>query len=295
MSRGPTTVFVGNIPYGVTEEMLLERLQEVGPVVNVRIVYDKDTGKPKGFGFCEYRDAETAESAVRNLNERIELLGRTLRVAPSDPRGGGGGGSGGRSSVAADTNEAYSAGAGAARMTAAQTVQPFMLPSGGSSLSGLTLQQVYDVLAELKTLVQTNPDEVRAMLASHPPIAHAVLQAQVLLGMVSVQQAQQHLQAMMTAAPPATGMSVAPPPMAGMPRPPAMGGMPMPHTGMPGMPAAPPPSTAAPPAGMPTSGAVTEEALVRQLMSLTPAQIQALPPDQRQQVMALRQQLGQRR
>lgn len=44
-----------------------------------RIVYDRETGKPKGYGFCEYRDQETALCAMRNLNGH-EIAGRTLRV-----------------------------------------------------------------------------------------------------------------------------------------------------------------------------------------------------------------------
>jgi len=43
------------------------------------LVYDRDTGKPKGYGFCEYKDQETALSAMRNLNG-YEIGGRTLRV-----------------------------------------------------------------------------------------------------------------------------------------------------------------------------------------------------------------------
>lgn len=42
-------------------------------------MYDRDTGKPKGYGFCEFRDAETASSAMRNLNGR-DMNGRALRV-----------------------------------------------------------------------------------------------------------------------------------------------------------------------------------------------------------------------
>jgi cleavage stimulation factor subunit 2 len=45
----------------------------------LRLVFDRDTGKPKGYGFCEYKDQETAVSAMRNLNN-YELNGRTLRV-----------------------------------------------------------------------------------------------------------------------------------------------------------------------------------------------------------------------
>ena len=42
-------------------------------------MYDRETGKPKGYGFCEYKDQETALSAMRNLNG-VEIAGRTLRV-----------------------------------------------------------------------------------------------------------------------------------------------------------------------------------------------------------------------
>lgn len=44
-----------------------------------RLVYDRETGKPKGYGFCEYKDQETALSAMRNLNG-YEIGGRSLRV-----------------------------------------------------------------------------------------------------------------------------------------------------------------------------------------------------------------------
>ena len=44
-----------------------------------RLVYDRETGKPKGYGFCEYQDIETAQSAMRNLNNH-DFNGRPLRV-----------------------------------------------------------------------------------------------------------------------------------------------------------------------------------------------------------------------
>ncbi|ELR13547.1 cleavage stimulation factor 64kDa subunit, partial [Acanthamoeba castellanii str. Neff] len=71
-------VFVGNIPYDATEEQLTEIFSSVGPVTCFRLVFDRETGKPKGFGFCEYRDTETAMSAMRNLNG-YDINGRALR------------------------------------------------------------------------------------------------------------------------------------------------------------------------------------------------------------------------
>lgn len=99
---------VGNIPYDATEEQLREICGEVGPVVSFRsvsfffnwelkivfrvlikeapffflifrLVTDRETGKPKGYGFCEYKDEETALSARRNL-QSYEINGRQLRV-----------------------------------------------------------------------------------------------------------------------------------------------------------------------------------------------------------------------
>ncbi|KAJ6817184.1 cleavage stimulating factor 64-like [Iris pallida] len=72
-------VFVGNIPYDATEEQLIQICEEVGPVVSFRLVLDRETGKPKGYGFCEYKDEETALSARRNL-QGYEINGRQLRV-----------------------------------------------------------------------------------------------------------------------------------------------------------------------------------------------------------------------
>lgn len=80
MSR---TVFVGNIPYDLPEPTLIAIFEEVGPVKNFRLKLDEVTNKSKGFGFCEYHDADTAASAIRNL-DGYDVGGRTLRVNPGN-------------------------------------------------------------------------------------------------------------------------------------------------------------------------------------------------------------------
>merc|ERR1712071_321577 len=73
------SVFVGNIPYGVTEDQLKDIFGEACSVVSFRIVHDRETGRSKGFGFCEYQDPSSAAAAMRDLNG-YEINGRTLRV-----------------------------------------------------------------------------------------------------------------------------------------------------------------------------------------------------------------------
>ena len=76
---GVVPVFVGNLSFDTSDEMVRELFSEVGHVVAVRLVTDKETGKAKGYGFVEFADSVTAECAVRNLNGR-EIAGRPLRV-----------------------------------------------------------------------------------------------------------------------------------------------------------------------------------------------------------------------
>ncbi|KAG0213119.1 hypothetical protein BGX28_004945 [Mortierella sp. GBA30] len=89
--NGSKVVFVGNIPYEQTEEQLIEIFSEVGPVVSFRLVFERETGKPRGYGFCEFQDERTAASAVRNLNGR-DIGNRSLKVdfAETDPARNGG-------------------------------------------------------------------------------------------------------------------------------------------------------------------------------------------------------------
>ncbi|VDP11200.1 unnamed protein product [Onchocerca flexuosa] len=54
----------GNLPYSAREEDVANFFWQVGPVTSVRIVLDRDTGRPRGFGFCEFETEAAAEQAV---------------------------------------------------------------------------------------------------------------------------------------------------------------------------------------------------------------------------------------
>src|SRR6476659_8062017 len=91
-----TRLYVGNLPYAVTELALRDLFGGVGTVTGAKIVTDRETGRPRGFGFVEMSTEDEARKAIEELNGR-DLQGRPMAVKEAeDRRGGGGGGGGGR-------------------------------------------------------------------------------------------------------------------------------------------------------------------------------------------------------
>jgi RNA recognition motif-containing protein len=94
-----TRLYVGNLSYNVTEPELREVFAEEGRnVVEVKIVMDRDTGRPRGFAFVEMGTDDEASKAIQTLTGR-EVQGRAINVSEARERtprsGGGGGGYGG--------------------------------------------------------------------------------------------------------------------------------------------------------------------------------------------------------
>jgi len=95
-------IYIGNLEYGVTEADIKKLLEEKSITVGeIKLITDRDTGRPKGFGFAEFETEEAAQQAIDTLND-YELNGRKLKVNKAQkmkPRrdnfGGGGGGGGG--------------------------------------------------------------------------------------------------------------------------------------------------------------------------------------------------------
>ena len=85
----PVRLFVGNLPYDVTEEELKAFFAPVGPLAHAFIPVDRETGKRRGFAFVEFEDRGMADEAVRKLNNQT-LRGRSVSVNEARPRESGG-------------------------------------------------------------------------------------------------------------------------------------------------------------------------------------------------------------
>jgi RNA recognition motif-containing protein len=98
-------LYVGNLPYGVTDSDLDQMFAAHGAVQSAQVIMDRDTGRSKGFGFVEMGSDSEAQAAIAAMNGK-EIDGRALTVNEARPKpeggggrggyGGGGGGGGGR-------------------------------------------------------------------------------------------------------------------------------------------------------------------------------------------------------
>ncbi|CAK9783169.1 RNA-binding domain-containing protein [Cutaneotrichosporon oleaginosum] len=330
------TVFVANVPYDVSEEQIAGVFSEVGPVAHVEIKFDPQTGKSKGYAFVQFYDEAAAQSAMRNLQE-VPINGRPVRIElsnderltrrPGQAAGpgpvGGPAPFGGRSDSPAPIDHSL--------------LPPGTEPGPGQkatdaiskTLAEVNPGQMQEVMAGMKALITTQPDEARRLLAAKPQLAYAIFQAMLLMNIVdaSVLQRIQPLQPAAAAAPvhapppapvpaPAPGPGYGgyqregyypPPPVAAAP--PAFRQPPHPpqpqaaYAAPPPAPAygyrqppAPAPAPPAPPALPPATQAALaglpeeQKAMLMQVLQLTPDQINALDPEQQASVRQLRAQ-----
>lgn len=78
-------LFVGNLPYRAEESELNEYFSQAGVVSSVQLMFDRDTGRSRGFGFIEYTTPDDANKAVEMFNNQ-DFQGRNLTVNIARPR-----------------------------------------------------------------------------------------------------------------------------------------------------------------------------------------------------------------
>ncbi|KAN0078852.1 Hinge domain of cleavage stimulation factor subunit 2 domain containing protein [Elaphomyces granulatus] len=289
--RTGKSVFLGNIPYNLTEEQVKDILSSAGTVTKFRLMMNPETGKPKGYGFADFADADAAASAVRNLND-YEIMGRKIRVDwPHNNE---------KDSVPPDYSQQLADGQPGFQQPSS-TLPP--LPPGvdvpphldcpnaiSQTLSSLPPTQLLDVLSQMKSLVIADPARATELLRQAPQLAYAIFQALLLMNLVDYSTlgsvVEQAAQPAISQPPPAP----VPAPVQGVqafqsyPSVPAQVSTPPIHN----VPFAPPPPATQPQQQQQVPG---QDELLQQVLSMSQATIDALPPLERSQIMLLRQQL----
>ncbi|KAL8696474.1 MAG: hypothetical protein Q9224_002778 [Gallowayella concinna] len=194
-------VFIGNIPYQLSEEAVIEIASTCGQVVSFRLVSDPETGRPRGYGFCEYTDKDAAASAIRNL-DGYQVMGRELRVAYShqgpkddnDPPRSNNNNSNINQQPPQQQQQQPPNGYGPSSNLPGglPTLPPGVdLPPTltcpdaiSKTISLLPTEQLLDILAQMKGLAMTDPTKATELLRQAPQLSFAIFQAMLLMGLV---------------------------------------------------------------------------------------------------------------
>ena len=72
-------IYVGNLNFKTTEDEVKQLFEQYGPVASVKLISDRETGRPRGFGFVEMEDDAAGDTAIESLNG-TEFAGRNLKV-----------------------------------------------------------------------------------------------------------------------------------------------------------------------------------------------------------------------
>ncbi|KAG5289345.1 RNA recognition motif containing protein, polyadenylation factor subunit CstF64 [Histoplasma ohiense] len=289
------SVFLGNIPYNLTEEQVKDILSSAGTVTKFRLMINPETGKPKGYGFADFADADAAASAVRNLND-YEIMGRKIRVDwPHNNE---------KDSVPPDYPQQPQMGImqGMQGMQGQDQSQASALPplppgtelppnltcpnAISQTLASLPAPQLLDVITQMKSLVMADPARATELLRQAPHLAYAIFQALLLMNLVDysvlgsvVEHASQPQ----------------PPPPQPTPQIPQQF---QPYPSIPGQISTPPvqhaafaPSQTQPQTQQQPAPIPSQDELLQQVLNMPQSAIDALPPTERSQIMLLRQQL----
>ncbi|KIW96227.1 uncharacterized protein Z519_03295 [Cladophialophora bantiana CBS 173.52] len=284
------SVFVGNIPFNLSEENIVKILSQVGTVVKFRLMTNPDTGKSKGFGFADFQDADQAASAVRNLND-FEIDGRKIRVDwPHNNE---------KDSVPTNYDQTPGPGADGLQQTAASALPP--LPPGtdlppnlratdaiSQTLATLPPPQLLDVLTQMKALAISDPARATSLLKTAPQLSYAIFQALILMNLVDPKVLAQVVE---QAARPPQPASIPPP----QPAPQQYPGFPPPIVAgqMPPRPQQYPPTTMQqPPQQPPTQPQLSHQEMIQQVLAMDQRTIDSFSPTERAQIMQIRASMG---
>ncbi|VDM80700.1 unnamed protein product [Strongylus vulgaris] len=317
VDRSQRSVFVGNISYEVPEETIrqifskvcflvvfthfyliicfvfntLNCASKVGHVVHIKMVHDRETGKPKGYGFIEYEvngrqlRVDSAAGGDRSADE-IQQLQAALSAAQVE-----------ESPYGPEPEEGRAPEVAAWNFNLHSYLE--WIQAISRTVASLPPEKMFELMKQMKDVVRSNPSEAKQMLVQNPQLAYALLQAQVVMRIVDPQVAI----AMLHREPAASTVPFHQMPFAGTAGPVAapvsQGGFVAPPQQVYGRnPAAPAQVCLYGNAEPPQQPEITPDEqhnaeLLVQVMRLTEAEIAMLPPGDREKVIELRNQLRQ--
>ncbi|KAK6464828.1 hypothetical protein DFJ63DRAFT_94440 [Scheffersomyces coipomensis] len=162
MDSKSTSVSIGKFPFDYTEDQVLEIAKSVGPVLDLKLLFDELTGKSKGYAIINYGDNETAASAVRNLNYMTLPNGRFLKCSfITDGEA---------------TNDRLPILPLGVQIHPNENVQTTIanLVANIDQISGMQL------LREIQKMSKENPNLTRLLLEKFPQLAHALVELTLL-------------------------------------------------------------------------------------------------------------------
>ncbi|KAG7194946.1 uncharacterized protein KQ657_004055 [Scheffersomyces spartinae] len=161
------SVYIGNIPFDYTEERVAEIAKTVGPVADLKLLFDNITGKSKGYAFVRYVDYETASSAVRNLNNFV-IGNRNLKCSFSNDA---------KMSFANEPTERLPA------LPLGIQLHPQQNPlqTITQSVTSIDSTSAENILKEAKHLSIENPQLMVLLLDRYPQLSHALVELGVIL------------------------------------------------------------------------------------------------------------------
>ncbi|SCU83009.1 LADA_0C09186g1_1 [Lachancea dasiensis] len=182
-------VYLGSIPYDQTEEQILDLCSNVGPVVNLKMMFDPQTGRSRGYAFVEYKDLEASASAVRNLNG-YQLGNRHLKCGyysggDSGMPGGPGVGAGSSAGMQSDENKNPAfLGLPAGVDVNINMTTPAMMIS--SEIARGSKQEQLDLLRDLQAMARNNAELFTSLLEECPQLTFVVAELLLTSGLSTV-------------------------------------------------------------------------------------------------------------
>eukprot|EP01083_Nonionella_stella_P096926 272489_1 len=179
-------VYVGGLPADATAEEMKQLCSQVGEVIRFQIIYDRETQQPRGFGFCEYRDAQLVDAAVELL-DKFEHRGASLNVCRPPTSINKHQQSHSNSSKLHSQNSTGSTQPTKKKKTSSK-VKP--VDEITRVVASLSTSEKREILSQIKEFIEQNEKAANDVLSDNPQLAQALLIIQMELNFVNSQDIQ---------------------------------------------------------------------------------------------------------